>query len=176
MKAKQNSLIKLSFADPLSFPVEGLFVFPKIPKRLLFSHASDLQYFSFPAMITSIVDDKFHFQTRMIVSVCGIAWAAVTYSYAGSIIATTLGEPCEIYWNLNHELNSSGQPTFYEYMGLATNPHEAALIGATTGLFYAGGIFGAVLNSIICDRIGRKWTAITAQIIVVSRPLVYQDP
>jgi MFS family permease len=67
---------------------------------------------------------------------------------------------------MNEKLNSEGQPTFFAYMGLGTNPHEAALIGAVTGLFYAGGIFGAVLNSIICDRIGRKWTTITAQIIV----------
>ena len=64
-------------------------------------------------------------------------------------------------------LRSAGQPTFYAYMGLATNPHETALIGSITGLFYAGGIFGAVLNSIFCDRIGRKWTTITASIIVL---------
>lgn len=47
-------------------------------------------------------------------------------------------------------------------MGLATNPNAASLTGATTALFYVGGIFGCLLNSWMADRFGRKITVATA--------------
>lgn len=59
-----------------------------------------------------------------------------------------------------------GQPSFIEYMGLATNTDAESLIGAAVSLFYVGGVFGAVLNSLIADRLGRKWTAVVASIIL----------
>lgn len=52
-------------------------------------------------------------------------------------------------------------------MGLATNPNAAGLIGSVVGLFYAGGVFGCILNSWLADRIGRKWTAATGSIILI---------
>jgi MFS family permease len=42
-----------------------------------------------------------------------------------------------------------------------------AIIGTVTGLFYAGGIFGCLLNSWLADRVGRKWTTIIAYIILL---------
>ena len=52
-------------------------------------------------------------------------------------------------------------------MGLATNPNAVGLIGTMTGLFYAGGVFGCILNSWMADRFGRKWTVVTANIILL---------
>jgi MFS family permease len=62
---------------------------------------------------------------------------------------------------------SQGQPSFIEYMGLATNPNTESLIGTAVGLFYAGGVFGCVLNAYLADKIGRKWTAIVAAVILL---------
>lgn len=64
-------------------------------------------------------------------------------------------------------LIEEGQPSFIEYMGLATNPHFESLIGTMTGLFYAGGVFGCVLNSWMADRFGRKLTVCTAYLILL---------
>jgi MFS family permease len=52
-------------------------------------------------------------------------------------------------------------------MNLATDPRVPALIGTATGLFYAGGFFGTILNSYLADKIGRKWTVATAAAISV---------
>jgi MFS family permease len=51
------------------------------------------------------------------------------------------------------------------YMGLATNPDAESLIGTMTGLFYAGGVFGCLLNSWMADKYGRKPTVIVAAAI-----------
>lgn len=54
-------------------------------------------------------------------------------------------------------------------MGLATNPNAEALIGTVVGLFYAGGVFGCILNSFLADTIGRKWTtAVGALILTIA--------
>jgi len=60
-----------------------------------------------------------------------------------------------------------GQPSFAIYMGLNTNPNTLALIGTMTGLFYAGGVFGCLLNAWLADKIGRKWTCIIGSLIVL---------
>lgn len=39
-----------------------------------------------------MVDNKRHYNSRVVLIVCGISWAAIGYSYAGSVIATTLGQ------------------------------------------------------------------------------------
>lgn len=51
-------------------------------------------------------------------------------------------------------------------MNLNQNNSEA-LTGTITGLFYAGGIFGCLLNSWLADRVGRKWTTVIAYIILL---------
>ncbi|OQU93650.1 hypothetical protein CLAIMM_00132 [Cladophialophora immunda] len=91
-----------------------------------------------------------HYQGRLVRTVAGIAWGAISYAYVASIIGTTLG-----------------QPSFISYMGLDTNPNATALIGALTSLFYAGGALGSVLNSFMADRWGRKVTLTTASIILI---------
>lgn len=52
-------------------------------------------------------------------------------------------------------------------MNLTHRTDVPALIGTATGLFYAGGACGAILNSYLADRIGRKWTVCTAAIISI---------
>ncbi|KAL6231990.1 general substrate transporter [Aspergillus navahoensis] len=95
-------------------------------------------------------DDGRHYQMTMIWIVCGISWGAISYSYAASIIGTTLG-----------------QASFLQYMKLDTSSNTKAITGTLTGLYYAGGVFGCLLNSYLADRIGRKGTAITAHIILL---------
>lgn len=60
-----------------------------------------------------------------------------------------------------------GQPSFNAYMNLDTNRNAEGLIGTMTGLFYAGGVFGCILNSWLADKYGRKWTMIIASSIVI---------
>jgi MFS family permease len=112
-------------------------------------------------------DNKRHFQMSIVWPVVGIAWGTMAYSYAGSIIGTTLGGfavDIETFDLLSDSY--LGQPSFFKYMGLDTNPHASALIGTMTGLFYAGGVFGCILNAWMADKFGRKWTAIFASVIV----------
>ncbi|KAI9743673.1 MAG: hypothetical protein M1818_002989 [Claussenomyces sp. TS43310] len=106
-----------------------------------------------------ITDEKRHYKASIVWTVAGISWGAISYAYAGSIIGTTLDA---------HMLKfAAGQPSFTEYMHLATNPNAEGLIGTVTGLFYAGGVFGCILNAWMADRFGRKWTVITASIILI---------
>lgn len=88
--------------------------------------------------------------------IVGVAWGSAAYGYAGSIIATTLG-----------------QPSFYAYMGLDTAPNAAALIGTMNGLFYAGGFIGAIGIGKVSDRYGRKFSlALGAGITLISNALL----
>ncbi|OQU99467.1 hypothetical protein CLAIMM_05097 [Cladophialophora immunda] len=88
--------------------------------------------------------------------IIGVSWGSAAYGYAGSIIATTLG-----------------QPSFLEYMGLLTAPNAADLIGAMNGLFYAGGFVGAMCIGKISDRYGRKFSiTLGAIVILISNALL----
>ncbi|KAL3474489.1 general substrate transporter [Aspergillus californicus] len=51
-------------------------------------------------------------------------------------------------------------------MGLDES-NSTAVTGAITGLYYAGGVFGCLLNSCLADRVGRKWTSIIAYVILL---------
>lgn len=42
-------------------------------------------------IITTMDDTKHHFNTKMVLTVCGISCGAISYSYAGSVVGTTLG-------------------------------------------------------------------------------------
>lgn len=70
------------------------------------------------------------------------------------------------WYNANPPYPAPGQPSFVTYMNLDQDNAEA-LTGTITGLYYAGGIFGCLLNSWLADRVGRKWTAIIAYIILL---------
>jgi MFS family permease len=61
----------------------------------------------------------------------------------------------------------AGQPSFYEYMNLIDNPHQASIIGAMNSLFYAGGFFGAVFNSWFADFAGRRAAIMVACLVML---------
>ena len=93
---------------------------------------------------------------KVVFMIIGVAWGSASYGYAGSIIATTLG-----------------QPSFYAYMGLDSAPNAAALIGTMNGLFYAGGFIGATGIGKVSDRYGRKFSlALGAGITLISNALL----
>ena len=62
-----------------------------------------------------------------------------SFGYTSAIIATTLG-----------------QPSFLEYFDLLTRSNGTALMGAMNGLFFAGGVLGALILPSFIDRWGRK--------------------
>ena len=75
---------------------------------------------------------------------------SATYGYAGSVIATTLG-----------------QPSFVKYMGLDTATNAKALTSAMVSLYYVGGIGGAFCHAWISNAYGRKASIIVGNIIVL---------
>ncbi|KIX98612.1 uncharacterized protein Z520_05913 [Fonsecaea multimorphosa CBS 102226] len=87
----------------------------------------------------SVERRKRHFGPRMIFSVVIMCMGTLTYSYGAGVIATTIG-----------------QPSFYAYMKLDNGARTSSIIGATTSLYYAGGIFGAFGANFVADRWGRK--------------------
>lgn len=86
-----------------------------------------------------------------------LCFGSLTYGYAFSIISTTLG-----------------QPNFFAYFGLTASPDDATLyaytnqiIGAMSGLFSAGGVFGSLAMAWMCNKQGRKVTLTVASVIGV---------
>lgn len=79
---------------------------------------------------------------------------SITYGYDFSIITTTVG-----------------QPTWYAYMGLATDPTSPnyawsnSIIGTTFGLFSTGAIFGGLFVGWCSDAYGRKLALVIAAFI-----------
>jgi sugar porter (SP) family MFS transporter len=92
-----------------------------------------------PSNVVAATKGKQHFGAKMILSVLIMCMGTTTYSYNAGVIASTIG-----------------QPSFYAYMGLDQSSHTTALIGATTALYYAGGIFGACAANVAADLLGRK--------------------
>ena len=39
-----------------------------------------------------MIDNKSHYNASIVWAIIGMSWGAISYSYAGSIIGTTLGE------------------------------------------------------------------------------------
>jgi MFS family permease len=80
----------------------------------------------------------------------------LTYGYCFSVISNTLG-----------------QPNFYTYLGLTTDPtsphysYTNSITGAATGLFSVGGFFGAIFLSWLTDAYGRKKALIVADIATI---------
>lgn len=50
-----------------------------------------------------------------------------------------------------------------EYFGLLTAPNANSLLGATGGLFFAGGVVGPLLLPWLADKFGRKWAIATVR-------------
>lgn len=93
---------------------------------------------------------------KTVLIIIAVSWGSTAYGYAGSIIATTLG-----------------QPSFIKYMGLDTAPNAAALIGTMNGLFYTGGFIGTAFIGKLSDRYGRKFSlTLGTAIILVSNALL----
>jgi sugar porter (SP) family MFS transporter len=106
--------------------------------------------------IIAMDEKRRHYQKRTVFYILGMCWGSTSFGFGSAIIATTLG-----------------QPSFYEYMGLTDNPHEASIIGAMNSLFYVGGFFGTIYNSWSADRFGRRNTIITACFIqIIAAALV----
>lgn len=66
---------------------------------------------------------------------------------------------------------SIGQPGFYKYFSLATTGPGASytnnILGAVNALFFFGACMGALGGGPLADKIGRRWSLITAAVIAV---------
>ncbi|KIW29745.1 uncharacterized protein PV07_05534 [Cladophialophora immunda] len=99
--------------------------------------------------IASATKGKRHFRLRTIFSVVVMCLGSISYAYSAGIIGNTIA-----------------QPSFYRYMKLS-DTNAAALTGATTSLYYAGGVFGALSSHSIGDRFGRKTSIYMGGAIIV---------
>lgn len=79
-----------------------------------------------------------------------ISLSSAAYGYAASVIATTLT-----------------QPSFHKHMHLDTAPNAASLIGAIMGLYFAGGIVGAVFGGWISKAFGRKISVASGLLLIL---------
>ncbi|OJJ42420.1 hypothetical protein ASPZODRAFT_76938 [Penicilliopsis zonata CBS 506.65] len=90
-----------------------------------------------------------------ILVVAFVALGSMTYGYCSSIVATTLD-----------------QPSFVAYFSLDTRPDATQLIGAVSGLFQAGGLFGCLSCLTSADWLGRRRALlITALVTLVGGAL-----
>ena len=51
----------------------------------------------------------------------------------------------------------TGQPSFLAYFNLDTRRDAPAILGATGGVYFAGGTLGPLILPAISDRYGRRW-------------------
>jgi len=97
-----------------------------------------------------------HYKAYTVAVCLFMGFASMSYGTSGAVIGTTFT-----------------QPTFIEYMKLATRSNAESLEGAMLSLYYAGGVFGAVCHGLLSDRYGRKWSIFTACLInLVSEALL----
>ena len=79
---------------------------------------------------------------------------SLTYGYAFSIISTTLG-----------------QPNWYAYFDLTEDPSDSRyaytnqILGATSGVFSAGGFIGAITLGWMCDALGRRKALLVSTVL-----------
>ncbi|KIX98395.1 uncharacterized protein Z520_05696 [Fonsecaea multimorphosa CBS 102226] len=90
-----------------------------------------------------------------------LALGSLVYGYFAGIIGTTLTKASFLsYMGL---IDADGKPT----------SDSAGLIGATTGVFQAGGVFGIVIAGHLADKIGRKRTSIYIGILgIISSAII----
>lgn len=96
------------------------------------------------------------FNRRVLFILVLLGFGSASMGYAASIIATTLT-----------------QPSFYVKLNLTNATNLTALIGATNGLFYAGGAFGSIFSGYVAHKYGRKISAGTAALtILISSAII----
>lgn len=82
---------KLGFGD-MHKCVRFMFLYISSPNLVRVIAAPGSARESINKMDHVMVDNKRHYNSRIVLIICGISWAAIGYSYAGSVIATTLGQ------------------------------------------------------------------------------------
>jgi MFS family permease len=102
-----------------------------------------------------VVKEKFGMYNYMVV--IAVAIGSVASGMVGGIISATLA-----------------QPSFLEYFGfLIDTKSNTALVGATLGVFYAGGFTGTLIMTWVADTYGRKMALSVASIIsILSSALI----
>lgn len=90
---------------------------------------------------------------RVILYIC---LGSTSYGYAASIIATTLS-----------------QPSFVRAMHLDTASNADSLTGAMNGVWFAGGVIGAIVAGWVSAKYGRKFCVSTGlALILISAALL----
>jgi MFS family permease len=96
-----------------------------------------------------VAKEKFNIYNYIVV--VAVAVGSVASGMVGGIISATLA-----------------QPSFLEYFGfLIDTKSNTALVGATLGVFYAGGFFGTLSMTWVADTYGRKMALSVASIISI---------
>lgn len=96
-----------------------------------------------------IAKEKFSMYNYMVI--VAVAVGSVASGMVGGIISTTLA-----------------QPSFLQYFGFLTDTKSnTALVGATLGVFYAGGFAGTLTMTWVADTYGRKMVLFVASIISI---------
>ena len=100
-------------------------------------------------------DGKRHYSVSTILIVILMTMGSVAYAFSAGVIATTFG-----------------QPSFINYMGIATLSNANDILGAAGSLYYAGGFLGAFFGHWASDAYGRKPTIfIGLAVVLVSQAL-----
>ena len=101
-------------------------------------------------VVVDLIEKRRNYGAYTIFIVTFVCLGSASYGYAGSIIATTLG-----------------QPSFVEYMHLDTATNANALISVMVSLYYVGGIGGAFSHAWISNKYGRKASIIVGNTIIL---------
>jgi len=95
-------------------------------------------------------DKASHIKPYTVFLLCFLGSGSASMGYAASIIATTLT-----------------QPSFHNAMHLDRASNATALVGATMGLYYTGGVFGGLASGYISHKFGRKMCALIGALLVL---------
>lgn len=82
-----------------------------------------------------------------------IAMSMMGFSYPASIIGTTLAQPS--FYIYMHLLDDQGLPT----------DKTQSLIGAMSGVFQAGGVFGIFMTTYVMEKWGRKAAIVFCSVV-----------
>lgn len=85
-----------------------------------------------------------------------VSFGSISYGYSAAVIGLTLGEPLSLPSTVL-ALTPLGQPSFITRFNLATRTDTTDLISTMNGLYFAGGVIGAMSLPTVADKYGRKW-------------------